>query len=239
MSNFCLVRNRFLLLVVATAVVVAVVLVLRIVFAAGPSGTADTPSSHEDLHVALGSSPATAVSPSAAGIPDRGTAVPLPPAPVASGSASTPAVWVLPVTANPRAFAIAYAAALFSYDTRTQSEAQWIGVLAAGLDPAADVHPENLEDVAGRTPPDTVWATMTDSSQRASFTLTNAAIPALWTQNATQYPAGAAAITVTGTQQVLWAEGSSEVPVSVTLLLVCPPLHEACVVNRIATQVLP
>ena len=143
-----------------------------------------------------------------------------------------------PATADPAAYATAYATALFSYDTRAQSEAAWTAALTAGLDPAADVHPDNIADLADRTPPAAVWATMTSSAQHATFAVTSAWVPKLWTENASAYPAGAAAITVSGTQQVSWSGGSSSVPQAVTLLLLCPPFNGSCVVNRIAAQVL-
>ena len=108
-------------------------------------------------------------------------------------------------TADPVTFALSYARALFSYDTRGQTEAGWTAALTAGLDPTADVHADNLADLADRTPPATVWSTMTSSAQYASFTATRAWVPQLWTPNAAAYPAGAAAITVSGTQHVVWA----------------------------------
>ena len=146
---------------------------------------------------------------------------------------------LLPSTSNPETFALAYAHALFSYDTRSETESAWAAALTAGLDTTADVHLDNLTDLADRTPPAPVWSTMTTSVQHASFTATSASVPQMWTQNAAAYPAGAAAITVSGTQHLVWAGGSSDVPSSVTLLLVCPPLTSSCVVNRIPAQVLP
>ena len=145
----------------------------------------------------------------------------------------------LPRTADPVTFAVAYARGLFSYDTRGQTESVWTAALTAGLDTNADVHLDNLADLADRTPPAPVWSTMTSSDQYASFTPTRTWVPQLWTRNASAYPAGTAAITVFGTQHVVWAGGSSDVPSSVTLLLVCPPLTGSCVVNRIPAQVLP
>jgi hypothetical protein len=145
----------------------------------------------------------------------------------------------LPRTTNPVTFALTYARALFSYDTRGQTESAWTAALTAGLDTTADVHLDNLADLADRTPPAPVWSTMTSSAQYATFTATRSWVPQMWTRNAAAYPAGAAAITVSGTQHVAWAGGSSDVPSSVTLLLVCPPLTSSCVVNRIPAQVLP
>ena len=145
----------------------------------------------------------------------------------------------LPVTGDSRSYAIAYAVALFSYNTQAQTEAAWIHVLASGLDPTPDVHPDNVADLDNRTPPSAVWATMTSSAQRATFAAASASVPTLWAQNAAAYPVGAFAVAVTGSQQVTWNGGASTAPQAVTLLLLCPPFNGACVVNRIAAQVLP
>jgi hypothetical protein len=155
---------------------------------------------------------------------------------VAENASGTGAV--LPVTGDPSAYATGYASALFSYDTRNQSEAAWAAVLTAGLDPTSDVHADNVADLADRTPPAAVWATMTGSSQRATYLATSASVPTLWADNAAAYPVGAFAVTVTGTQQVTWNGGASTAPQAVTLLLLCPPFNDSCVVNRIAAQVL-
>ena len=146
--------------------------------------------------------------------------------------------YVLPVTADPSAYATAYAGALFSYDTRSESEATWAAALTAGLDPTPDVHADNVADLADRTPPPAVWATMTGSAQRATYIATSASVPTLWAENTAAYPVGAFAVTVTGTQQVTWNGGASTAPQAVTLLLLCPPFNDSCVVNRIAAQVL-
>lgn len=160
------------------------------------------------------------------------------PAAQASQDADTRATSALPRTSDAATFAAAYATALFSYDTRREPEAAWAASLSAGLDQTSDVHSDNVADLAARTPPSPVWQAMTTSGQYATFTVSKTWIPQLWKQNATAYPAGAAAVTVSGTQHVTWRGGTSDVPSSVTLLLVCPPLESTCVVNRIATQVL-
>jgi hypothetical protein len=161
----------------------------------------------------------------------------VPPARLAAGNASAAAA-ALPLTGNPGVYAIAYAGALFAYDTRSQSEPAWAAVLTAGLDLTLDVHADNVADLADRTPPAAVWATMTGSSQRATYTAASASVPTLWTQNAAAYPVGAFAVTVAGTQHVKWNDGDSTAPQAVTLLLLCPPFNNSCVVNRIASQVL-
>lgn len=157
---------------------------------------------------------------------------------VSSKNVATQSTGQTPVTSDPRQYAIAYATALFSYDTRTQDERAWTAVLTGGLDTSADVWAVNSQDLVNRTPPAAVWQTMTSSKQYATFAVTRAWVPELWMKYASQYPAGAAAVSVSGTQDVVWAGGSSEVPQAVTLLLLCPPYNDVCLVNRIAAQVL-
>ena len=187
--------------------------------AVSASGTVATTTSPRRVHQPHASSPATRLAPT--------ITAPSPAAPgrvLAENASGTDSV--LPVTGDPSAYATAYAGALFSYDTRNQGEAAWAAVLASGLDPTPDVHADNLADLADRTPPAAVWATMTGSSQRATYIATSASVPTLWAENAAAYPVGAFAVTVTGTQQVTWNGGASTAPQSVTLLLLCPPFNE-------------
>jgi hypothetical protein len=231
-------EHRRLVLVFAPVVAVglAVLLTLAAFGTPGVSGhlshSARRPPATSDI---VEASPSAS---NAAGNTVPGVVVsPGPPESSASRGA-TPVTDGLPVTPDPRQYAIAYATALFSYDTRAQTESAWAAVLTAGLDSSADVRADNTRDLADRMPPTAVWNTMASSAQHATFTLNRAWVPQLWAQNASQYPAGAVAITVSGTQDVVWADGASQVPQSVTLLLLCPPYNDACVVNRIAAQVL-
>jgi hypothetical protein len=80
-------------------------------------------------------------------------------------------------TSDPQKYGIAYATALFSYDTRTQSEATWEAGLAAGLDTTADVRADNTEDLANRTLPAAVWQAMASSKQHATFAVTRVWVP--------------------------------------------------------------
>ncbi len=228
-------KHRIWMLPVAV-LITAIALVATVFVALGATGRLPTTAA-KNAAAATGTDPAPAL-PTAVRQPS-GVAGPAgsPASPPAIGVGSAAAA-ALPRTGDPRVFAVAFARALFSYDTESESETAWTASLAAGLDAGADVHPDNLADLADRTPPPAVWSTMTASGQRASFTLTRVWVPQLWTANASAYPPGAAAVTIDGTQHVVWAGGSSDVPASVTLLLVCPPLNSSCVVNRIAAQVL-
>jgi hypothetical protein len=138
------------------------------------------------------------------------------------------------------AFARRFATELFSYDTRVSTLADWSSPLLADLDLSPDVRGLNRADVQDRLPGAAMWRQMSAVAQRATFSATSAVVPAAWRDLESQVsgiPDGATAVTVDGVQHVVWRGGSSEVPVSVTLLLLCPPATDRCVVNRIPSQV--
>ena len=65
-------------------------------------------------------------------------------------------------------------------------------------------------------------------------------VPSLWWRTVAQNPElpdGATGVTVTGTRDVEWNAGSSRVPGAITMLSLCPPATERCVVNRVLAQV--
>jgi len=137
-------------------------------------------------------------------------------------------------------FARRFASELFSYDTRVSSLTGWSSRLLADLDSSADVRDLNRADVQDRLPGAAMWRQMSAVGQRATFTAASAVVPGAWRDVESQgsgIPDGATAVTVDGVQHAAWRGGSSEVPVSVTLLLLCPPATERCVVNRIPSQV--
>jgi hypothetical protein len=137
-------------------------------------------------------------------------------------------------------FARRFAAELFSYDTRVSSLAGWSSAPLADLDSSADVRDLNRADLQDRLPGAAMWRQMSAVGQRATFSATSAVVPGAWRDIESQgsgIPDGATAVTVDGVQRVVWRGGSSEVPVSVTLLLLCPPATDRCVVNRIPSQV--
>ena len=136
------------------------------------------------------------------------------------------------------AVASAFAAALFSYDTRRQSRDEWAVRLRDLVGTEEQV--AALAELEARLPPVQLWQQMTKAGQRAQFTATSTTVPRLWTETVKEHPElseGALAVTVAGEQQVTWSDGSSRVPVAVTLLLRCPPAAEKCVVTRVPPQV--
>jgi hypothetical protein len=138
------------------------------------------------------------------------------------------------------AFARRFAIRLFSYDTRVSSLAGWSSPLLADLDSSADVRDLNRADLQDLLPGAAMWRQMAAVGQRAMFSAASAVVPGAWRDIESQgsgIPDGATAVTVDGVQHVVWRGGSSEVAVSVTFLLLCPPATERCVVNRIPSQV--
>ena len=89
-------------------------------------------------------------------------------------------------------------------------------------------------------PDEAQWAQMAAIDQRSSASIADAYIPSLWTQTRREHPElppGAVGITVIGTQLVSWEGGTSRIPVAVTVLLLCPPATERCMVSRLTAQV--
>lgn len=138
---------------------------------------------------------------------------------------------------NPLAFARDVFVALHGYDARF-GRGEWrLDLLATFGTPDGSL---GARDVDRLIPDDGQWAQMAQIGQRAAATVDSAYVPALWAQTERKHPElpdGAVGVTVTGTQSVSWNGGTSLVPVAVTVLLLCPPATEQCVVSRIAAQV--
>ena len=125
---------------------------------------------------------------------------------------------------------------LNAYDTQVRRDT-WHRELLSALG-IADGSPGE-RDVDRLIPDEAQWAQMAAIEQRSSARVDNAYIPTLWTQTRGEHPelpTGAVGVTVTGVQLVRWDEGTSRVPIAVTLLLLCPPATERCMVNRITAR---
>ena len=134
-------------------------------------------------------------------------------------------------------FARDAAVSLNAYDTRVDRDA-WRRELLSALSIAGGSPGER--DVDRLIPDGAQWAQMAAIEQRSSARVVHASIPRLWTQTMREHPelpAGAVGVTVTGVQVVRWDAGTSRVSVAVTLLLLCPPATERCMVNRITAKV--
>lgn len=141
------------------------------------------------------------------------------------------------VAQAPLDFAREAVVSLHGYDTRFPRDT-WRRKLLSALG-TAEGSPGG-RDVDRLIPDVAQWAQMAAVGQRATATIDTVYVPALWEQTAREHPElpeGATGVTVTGTQLVSWAGGTSRVPVAVTVLLLCPPATERCVVSRIPAQV--
>ncbi len=134
-------------------------------------------------------------------------------------------------------FAGQVARALLGYDTGS-SRARWRrAVLSLAGAPEGSL---GAHDIDLLIPDDGQWEQMAAVHQRATVTVRASYVPTLWTQTAAQHPElpdGSVGMTVTGTQLVTWDGGTSRVPVAVTLLLLCPPATQRCVLSRVLAQV--
>lgn len=150
------------------------------------------------------------------------------------GALRTPRATAAP---TPLGFARDAVIALHHYDTRYPRTKWRRGLLSTLGTPDGSL---GVGDVDRLIPDAAQWAQMAQIGQRASATVSSAYVPALWRQTVLEHPElpdGAVGVTVTGTQLVTWAGGTSRVPVAVTVLLLCPPATGRCVVNRIAARV--
>lgn len=141
------------------------------------------------------------------------------------------------VAQTPLDFASDAVLALHGYDTRTPRAPWRRGLLSALGTTEASL---GAFDVDRLIPDAAQWVQMAALGQRASATVDSVYVPALWEQTAREHsdlPDGAIGVTVTGSQLVSWAGGTSRVPVAVTVLLLCPPATERCALSRITAQV--
>ena len=141
------------------------------------------------------------------------------------------------VAVHPLPFARKSVKAMFSYDSRAPRDS-WRSELLATL-ATTDGSPGS-QDIDRMIPDEAQWVQMAAIDQRSSAMIADAYVPSLWTQTRREHPElppGAKGITVIGSQLVTWEGGTSRVPLAVTVLLLCPPATERCLVNRITAQV--
>lgn len=145
-------------------------------------------------------------------------------------------------TQSPTDFAKAFAAALWSYDTRTTSQPQHLAALKKWLtDESKYADPASIES---QVPTADVWQQMHADQQYATVSVTEAHIPSAFNQAITANPAALTtayiyAVTVTGTQSIFWtASGQGAESRAVTLAVQCRP-YQDCALASIATTVYP
>lgn len=184
--------------------------------------------------------PTATSSPSTA--PAGTSPTPGPSAPASSASAVTPPGSGPVRTQSPTDYAKAFAAVLWSYDTRTTGQAQHLGSLKQWL--TGESKYADPDAVQSQVPTADVWQQMRNDRQYATSHVAEAHIPAAFTQAVTANPAALTtayiyAVTVTGTQSIFWTgSGHGTESRAVTLAVQCRPSRN-CALASIANTVYP
>nr|BEK67572.1 hypothetical protein KPHV_47990 [Kitasatospora purpeofusca] len=163
-------------------------------------------------------------------------------APSAGAAPGTPVVAAPPHTSDPIAYAKAFAAALWSYDTRTATQPQQLAGLRGWLtDESKYADPDAL---AAQLPDPVLWSRMRDNGQHAVGEAAEAHLPSAWQQAIGKDPtqltvAYVYAVTVTGKQTISWLDGGRGAEDrAITLAVQCRPGRD-CALASIATTVYP
>ncbi|MER6531716.1 hypothetical protein [Streptomyces sp. NPDC001508] len=139
-----------------------------------------------------------------------------------------------PDVSEPVQFAQAAAQMLWTYDTRTASQAQQLAGMKAWMTDETEY--SDWESVAAQVPDPTLWSQMADQKQRAAATVTEAHYPAAFQQALADDPQAITeayiyAVTVTGKQRITWADGGSGAEGrSITLAVQCRPSRDCSLV---------
>lgn len=175
-------------------------------------------------------------SPSAAPVPTRPGTRPSPMA-TSGGTVAAP-----PATSDPVVYAKAFAKALWTYDTRTDAQPAYLAGLADWLTKeSAYADPGSVE---AQVPSASLWAELHAEGQYATATVSEGHLPAAFAQEIAQDPsvlrtAYVYAVTVTGTQDIVWNGGGSGAEQKIlTVAVQCRPGHD-CALSSIATTPVP
>ncbi|MFH9084204.1 hypothetical protein [Streptomyces sp. NPDC017673] len=161
--------------------------------------------------------------------------------------AGQPSSWSGPVAGPPRIsdpveFAKAAAKMLWSYDTRTTSQAQQLTGMRAWMTKESEYG--DWASVSAQIPDPVLWSRMADQKQHATATIAEGHYPAAFKQALAEDPAAITkayiyAVTVTGKQTITWAKGGTGAEDrSVTLAVQCRPSAD-CSLVAIAPRVAP
>ncbi|MEV6807756.1 hypothetical protein [Streptomyces sp. NPDC051132] len=176
------------------------------------------------------------------------TAAPVPsPAPSSAAPTSQPSTWSGPVAGPPKIsdpvqFAKAAAKMLWSYDTRTASQAQQLTGMRAWMTEEDEYG--DWASVSAQIPDPVLWSRMADQEQHATATIAEGHYPSAFKQALAEDPAAITkayiyAVTVTGKQTITWANGGTGAEDrSVTLAVQCRPSTD-CSLVAIAPRVAP
>ncbi|MER6031561.1 hypothetical protein [Streptomyces sp. NPDC001851] len=147
-----------------------------------------------------------------------------------------------PRISDPVEFAKAAAKMLWSYDTRTTSQAQQLAGMEAWMTKESEYG--DWASVSAQIPDPVLWSRMSDQKQRASATITEGHYPAAFKQALSEDPAAITkayiyAVTVTGKQTITWTKGGGGAEDrSITLAVQCRPSAD-CSLVAIAPRVAP
>lgn len=209
--------GRQILLLVATALLVATVGVGLYGLVRGPGGDASPAATSRRAHTA-------AIAPSAA-------------------PAASPQNRPLPQTTDPIAYARAVASSLFDWDTASgYLPTDYSATVLADADPSGEETPGLLDDVATYLPTPEQWLDLGAMKVVQSITVTDAYVPASWpatlAQAHGQLRPGTTAVTITGIRHRsgVWngQRATSSSPVSFTVFDACPPAFDRCHVLRLS-----
>lgn len=167
-------------------------------------------------------------------------------APNSDGSGLTPdgVLATLEPTADPKAFAVLVAQALFEWDTTvTVPLAEYISRLVEVADPTGESSPGLVADVAGYLPTALAWADLRTYSTRQWLKVESVEVPRLWSQaKAEAGPEGllpgTAAYTIIGVRHRagIWEDKpvASQHDVAFTVFIVCAPSYPDCRLLRLS-----
>ncbi|GHH29580.1 hypothetical protein [Streptomyces rubradiris] len=169
------------------------------------------------------------------------------PAHSSAAPAGQPSSWSGPVAGPPKIsdpvqFAKAAAKMLWSYDTRTTSQAQHLTGMRAWMTKEDEYG--DWASVAAQIPDPVLWSRMADQEQHATATIAEGHYPAAFKEALAEDPAAITkayiyAVTVTGKQTITWARGGTGAEDrSVTLAVQCRPSTD-CSLVAIAPRVAP
>ncbi|MFE1197266.1 hypothetical protein ACFW6E_31630 [Streptomyces olivaceoviridis] len=147
-----------------------------------------------------------------------------------------------PGISDPVEFARVAAKMLWSYDTRTTSQAQQLVGMKAWMT-KEDVYGD-WASVSAQIPDPVLWSRMADQKQHATATINEGHYPAAFKQALSEDPAAITkayiyAVTVTGKQTITWTKGGGGAEDrSITLAVQCRPSAD-CTLVAIAPRVAP
>ena len=147
-----------------------------------------------------------------------------------------------PRISDPVEFAKAAAKMLWSYDTRTTSQAQQLAGMEAWMTKESEYG--DWASVSAQIPDPVLWSRMADQKQHATATISEGHYPAAFKQALSEDPAAITkayiyAVTVTGKQTITWTKGGGGAEDrSTTLAVQCRPSAD-CSLVAIAPRVAP